>query len=173
MANLVAQDLRENGTYVVIDRQQVEAAWQAQKFSEKDRIDRMAAVRIGKILGADAAVMGEVTRFGSPPRKIGDENWLHRPLLKAFADADVRLVDVDSDLIVAVASGRAESSRTGYSPLSTGNGVWRGFGDGAPDFSNKDFQATLLGEAVNDSATQITKSLDADAARITGKSDPE
>jgi curli biogenesis system outer membrane secretion channel CsgG len=167
LGDLLGRELAKTGTYSVVDYKDVQRIWTEQKLTPANRHDRETAVRMGKLLGVDGVVMGVVNQFGSTARRIGDE-WIHRTTQKAFVEADSRLVDVATEEIVAVADGRGESSRAGTSPLSTGNGVWRGFGDDVADFGDSGFQQTLLGEAVKAAVAQLVDRLAADSVRLTG-----
>jgi curli biogenesis system outer membrane secretion channel CsgG len=160
---LLAQQLAKDGTYAVTDAKTLALA--EQNFSRKDRADREFAVKFGKRLAADAVIMGSVTLFGRDPheRPFPQDEVVPRKI-KARVAAEARIIDVATGEIVAVASGRAESKRTGVSLTSGGN--WHGFGGGNVDFGSSEFQATILGEAVNDAVQQLTANLVADASQL-------
>src|ERR1700723_41925 len=160
---LLTQQLVKDGTYAIVDAKTMSLA--EQNFSKKDRADREFGVKFGKRLGADAVIMGGVPLFGKDPHPppLPQDEVVPRKI-KARAAAEARIIDVATGEIVAVASGRGESKRMGVSLTSGGN--WHGFSGGNVDFGSSEFQATILGEAVNDAVQQLTAGLAADASQL-------
>lgn len=159
-AGLLVCQLTKDGSYSVVDPKTVDKLLDERKFSKSDRTDRESAVRIGKILGVDGIVIGNVTRFGGSTRKIMPDEAVHKRA--AIVEAEARLVNIPTDEIVAVASGRGESQK-GFSLLAG----WRGSSDGNVDFGSSDFQRTLMGQALNAAVTQIAAQLAGDSPRLT------
>ena len=140
--------------------------WRSLHFTKKDRVDREFAVKLGKRLGVDALITGDVTLFGRDPKLRPMPSDEMRPRkIKARVTVEARLIEVATDMIVAVASGRSESKREGFNLLSGGSN-WHGFGDANVDFGSREFQETILGEAVNDAVQQLATSLAADASQL-------
>ena len=162
---LLAQQLAKEGTYAVVDSKTTSQALVELNFSKSDRTDREFAVKLGKRLGADGVIMGAVTLFGKDlkARPIPRDEMIPRKI-KARVEAEARIVDVATDMIVATASGRGESKRQGVSLTAGGN--WHGLSGGNADFGSSEFQATILGEAVNDAVQQLTTALAANASRL-------
>ena len=84
---------------------------------------------------------------------------------KAIVNIDARIVNIDTAEILGVAEGHGESSRSSTSLLG-GGGNWHGFGGGAVDFGNSDFQQTILGEAVKAAVDQMSSGLIADSSKL-------
>jgi curli biogenesis system outer membrane secretion channel CsgG len=169
IAGLLAQQLAKDGTYLVVDSKAKSADLAEHNFSKSDRYDREFAVKLGKRLGADGVILGNVTLFGrdshAPP--VPQDEMVRRKI-KARAAAEARIIDVASGEIVAAASGRGESKREGISLTSGGNN-WHDFRSGNFGFDSREFQETILSEAVNDMVQQLTTALAADASKLTVK----
>ena len=85
---------------------------------------------------------------------------------KANVVINLRVVDVDTGEILAVADGTGQSSRSSTSLLG-GGGNWHGFGGGNVDFGSSNFQSTIIGEATKAAVDQLTANLLADASKVT------
>jgi curli biogenesis system outer membrane secretion channel CsgG len=167
IAGLLAQQLAMDGTYLVVDSKKMSAGLAEHNFSKTDRYDYEFAVKLGKRLGADGVILGNVTLFGkdSHERPVPQDEVVRRKI-KARVAAEARIVDVASGEIVAVASGRGESKREAIS-LTNGGSNWHDFRSGKFGFDSSEFQDTILGEAVNDMVQQLTAALAADASKLT------
>ncbi|HZD33030.1 MAG TPA: CsgG/HfaB family protein, partial [Candidatus Angelobacter sp.] len=176
ISDLTVKFLVKDGTYSVIERQQMDKILKEQNFSNSDRADPNSAAKIGKLLGVDAIIVGAVTQFGNDNQntKVGGGGgpWgaygvggIGHKKSKAIVAVDARLVNIDTAEIMGVASGKGESSRESTSLLGSGGG-WHGWGGGAVDFGSSDFQQTILGEAVNAAVTQMSSGLVADAPKL-------
>ncbi|HEY6465918.1 MAG TPA: CsgG/HfaB family protein, partial [Candidatus Acidoferrales bacterium] len=65
ISDLLVKCLVQDGTYSVIERQQLDKILGEQNFSNSDRANPNSAAQIGKILGVDAIIVGSVTQFGN------------------------------------------------------------------------------------------------------------
>jgi hypothetical protein len=78
---------------------------------------------------------------------------------------DARVVDINTAEIVAVATGKGESSRESTVLVgAAANG--RGVGAGKADFGDSDFQQTIMGEAVNAAVKQLSTEVVATNAKL-------
>jgi curli biogenesis system outer membrane secretion channel CsgG len=159
VADLLVRELMKSDSYSVMDPKTVDKLLAGHVLPTTNLADRETAVKLGKILGVDGMVIGDVTRFGDVGQRTGFDET---PRRRAAVEAMARVVDVASGMIVAVAGGQAESQRTGASLLAG----WHRVGDGPIDFGSSDFQRTLLGEAVNAAVTQMAAELAADSSRL-------
>jgi curli biogenesis system outer membrane secretion channel CsgG len=177
ISDLLVRNLVEDGTYSVIERKDMDRILNEQNFSNSDRANKDSAAKIGKLLGADAIIVGSVTQFGSETKEtsVGGNGWgsvfgqiagVGKKKTKAEVVVDARLVDINTAEIVGVATGKGESSRES-TVLVSSTASARGGGGGAADFSNSDFQQTLMGEAVNAAVTQLATELIADNSKLT------
>jgi curli biogenesis system outer membrane secretion channel CsgG len=176
ISDLLVKYLVQDGTYSVIERQQLDKILAEQNFSNSDRANPASAAKLGKLLGVDAIIVGSVTQFGNETknRKIGGGggNWggfgiggFSHKKSKAVVSLDARIVNVDTAEIMGVADGHGESSRSSTGLLG-GGGNWHGWGGGAVDFGSSDFQQTIIGEAVKNAVEQMSKGLIDDAPKL-------
>jgi curli biogenesis system outer membrane secretion channel CsgG len=166
ISDLLVKHLVQDGTYSVLERKAMDKILAEQNFSNSDRANPTSAAKIGKLLGADAIIVGSITQFGNDTQNTkvggGGGGWggfgiggFSHKKSKAIVNVDARIVDIDTAEILAVADGHGESARESTSLLG-GGGNWHGFGGGAVDFGNSDFQQTILGEAVAAAVKQMS-----------------
>ena len=176
IADLIVKYLVQDGTYSVIERKALDKVLAEQNFSNSDRANPASAAKLGKLLGVDAIVVGSVTQFGNDTQntKVGGSGggWggfgvggFGHKKSKAIVAVDSRIVNIDTAEIMAVASGKGESSRESTSVLGGGGG-WHGWGSGGVDFGSSDFQQTILGEATNNAVKQMSGELIADNSKL-------
>ncbi|MGH9574042.1 MAG: CsgG/HfaB family protein [Candidatus Acidiferrales bacterium] len=176
ISDLLVKCLVQDGTYSVIERQQLDKILSEQNFSNSDRANPTSAAQIGKILGVDAIIVGSVTQFGNDNKntKIGGAGaglggfgvgGFGRKKSKAVVMLDARIVNIDTAEILGVAEGKGESERDSTSLLG-GAGNWHGFGAGGVDFGSSDFQQTIIGEAVTEAVNQLSSGLVADSSKF-------
>jgi len=176
ITDLLVKYLVQDGTYSVIERQQIDKILTEQNFSNSDRANPASAAKLGKILGVDAIIVGAVTQFGNDNKNQniggGGGNWhgfgmggISHKKSKAVVTLDARIVNIDTAEIMGVAEGHGESSRSSLGLLG-GGGNWHGFGGGAVDFGSSDFQQTIIGEAVKNATEQMSQQLVQDAPKV-------
>ncbi len=176
ISDLLVKYLVQDGTYSVIERQQLDKILAEQNFSNSDRANPASAAKLGKILGVDAIIVGAVTQFGNDNKNQniggGGGNWggfgvggFSHKKSKAVVSLDARIVNIDTAEIMGVAEGHGESSRSSVGLLG-GGGNWHGFGGGAVDFGSSDFQQTIIGEAVKSATEQLSAGLIQDATKV-------
>lgn len=176
ISDLLIQRLVQDGTYSVIERNQLDKILNEQDFSNSDRADSSTAAKIGRVLGVDAVIMGSITQFGRDDKStdIGGGGYglgrfglggVQRKKAKAVVGVSARLVDTSTGEILAAVTGTGESTRSGTSLLGTGAGG-SGGGGGAVDMSSSNFGATILGEAVNKAVDSMATQLETDAAKL-------
>lgn len=177
IVDLLVTDLVKDGTYSIIERKQLDKILAEQNFSNSNRADATSAARIAKILGVDAIIVGSITEFGNETKKTGlggiGGNWhgvglgnVGHSNSKANCAVTARIINVDTAEIMGVADGKGQSSRASTNLLG-GGGNWSGFGGGAADFGNSDFQQTIIGEAVKQAVDQLSANLVAESPKIT------
>ena len=177
ITDLLVKYLVQDGTYSVIERQVLDKIMAEQNFSNSDRANPNSAAKIGQLLGVDAIIVGAVTQFGNDTKNtnVGGGGGgfggfgiggIHHSNTKAIVNIDARIVNIDTAEILGVAEGHGESSRSSTGLLG-GGGNWHGWGGGAVDFGNSDFQQTILGEAVKASVAQLSAGLIADNTKVT------
>ena len=179
IADLMVDNLVRSGVYSVIERKALDKVMTEQNFSNSNRADPASAAKLGKLLGVDAIIIGSVTEFGRDDkatnvggggfggigRKYGIGGVSKRES-KAVVALSARMVNVDTAEILAVASGKGESTRSGTGLLGAGGGSGAG-GGGAYDFTSSNFGATILGEAVTQAVRGVSGQLDQQSAKLT------
>lgn len=96
--------LVKTGAFTVIERQQIAAILQEQHAGASGAIDAATAARVGKLLGAQAVLLGSITQF-SIDTKSGGFGVVSASVTEAESKLDVRIVDTTTGEIVAVAEG--------------------------------------------------------------------
>lgn len=176
VADMLVDRLVKSGKYSVIERKALDKVLAEQDFSNSDRADSSTAAKIGRILGVDAIIIGSITQFGRDDQKksfggLGavTGRWglggFGKRKAKAVVQLSARVIDTSTAEILAVASGKGESKRSGVTLLGAG-GSSTGLGAGAVDMTNENFAATLIGEAVNQAVDEIAQQLDAQADKL-------
>lgn len=176
ISDLLIDRLVNDGTYSVIERNALDKVLKEQNFSNSDRADPNTAAKIGRVLGVDAIIVGDITQFGRDDRhtNLGGamSRWSKYGLgdvgthkAKAVVAITARLIDVNTGEILASATGTGESKRSGMNLLG-GGGDWKGGGSGNLDMGSSNFQQTILGEAVKGAVDQLATHLDSDAGRL-------
>lgn len=177
IADLLVEKLVQDGAYSVIERKALDKIMTEQNFSNSDRADASSAARLGRILGVDAIVIGSITQFGRDDKSTGvgggalsrvtgrfGVGGVKRTESKAVVGISARMVDTETAEVLAAARGLGESTRKGTNLLGAGGGSV--VGGGAVDMTSKNFAATILGEAVNQSVVQLASQLEQNAARL-------
>jgi curli biogenesis system outer membrane secretion channel CsgG len=176
ISDLIIDRLINDGTYRVIERRDLDKLLQEQNFSNSDRADAATAAKIGRLLGVDTIITGDITQFGRDDRNVGGGGSLGRwdkygignvgvRKAKAVVGITARMVDVNTGEILASVSGRGESTRSGTNLVGAGGG-WANSGSGQLDMSSSNFSQTILGEAVKAAVTQVSSQLEQNASRL-------
>lgn len=177
ISDMLIDRLVNDGTYRVIERNQIDKILNEQNFSNSNRADPSTAAKIGHILGVDAVIVGDITQFGRDDqnRNIGGMlgKWgsgyglggvgTHKA--KAVVAVTARLIDTNTGEILASATGKGESKRSGTNLLGGGAGTG-GFGAGEAGMNSTNFAQTIIGEATSEAVTQLAQGLEADSGKL-------
>jgi len=161
ISNLLTADLVKDGTFSVIEREALEKLMAEPDFSDSDRADPVDAAKLGRLLHADAVIIGAVTQFGN--QTPNNEPGTGHSDLRVQVRIDARIVNVETGQIQGLAEGAGESSGSSTSLL--GGKTWEGWGSGNVDFASSDFQQTLIGQAIKTAVEQLSSNLVADASK--------
>jgi curli biogenesis system outer membrane secretion channel CsgG len=178
VADLLVEKMVNGSVYSVVERKAIDKILAEQNFSNSDRTDPNTAAKVGRILGVDAIIVGSITQFGRDDRQtnlgggalggltskygiggVGKKNS------KAVVVLSARLVSTDTAEILAVATGKGESARSGTALLGAGGSSSAAAG-GAYDMKSSNFANTILGEAVTLAVDGLAKQLDGNAERL-------
>lgn len=178
IADMLVDRLVKDGSYSVIERKELDKVLGEQNFSNSNRADPSSAAKIGKVLGVSAIIIGSITQFGRDDHSTniggGAVGGLTRGFgiggvgkreAKAVVEISARMISTDTAEILAVASGKGESARSGTTLLGAG-GSSGGAGGAGMDMSSSNFGATILGEATNKAVTQMAQGLSESASKI-------
>ena len=177
IADLIVDELVNDGSYRVIERKRLDAILAEQNFSNSDRADPSAAsvAKIGKALGVKYLIVGSITKFGTENRNVGvgGRGWggskfgigrVGTSKGKATVGITLRVVDTSTAEIMASAKGEAESSRSGLLLGGGGGGLGGAVGD--VQMGSSDFRETILGEATEKAVTEVATKLVAAKGRL-------
>jgi len=170
IADLIVDELVNDGTYRVIERKKLGAILAEQNFSNSDRADPSAAsvAQIGKALGVKYIIVGSITKFGTEDKKVGvgGGGWgggkfgigkVGTSKGKATVAITARMIDTSTGEIMASAKGEATSSRSGL--LLGGGGGGAAGAIGAVEMGSSDFRDSILGEATEKAVQLVTEKL--------------
>ncbi|OLC05625.1 MAG: hypothetical protein AUH42_07185 [Gemmatimonadetes bacterium 13_1_40CM_70_11] len=179
IADMLVTNLVRNGTYSLIERKQLDRILQEQNFQQSGRADPSSAVKLARLLGVDAIIIGSITQFGRDDKKLGlgavgggvhvggiGLGGLGRKTAKAVVQIDARIVSTTTAEILGVATGHGESKRSGTT-LIGGAAIGGVGGAGAFDMSSSNFGGTIIGEATRSAVDSLTGQLVAVAPQIT------
>lgn len=91
IANVIVAELDETGAFEVMERSAVARVLEEQKFGSSGVVDTDTVTSIGKLLGVDGVVVGEVVAFGADKKLFGKA---------ASIGVNIRIVDVESAKVV-------------------------------------------------------------------------
>ena len=170
VADLLVDELVNDGSFRVIERKRLDAILAEQNFSNSERADSDAAsvAKIGKALGVKYLIVGSITKFGTENKNVGVNGGafgggkfglgkVGTSKGKATVAVTVRMVDTSTGEIMISAKGQAESSRSGMLLGGAGGGYAGGGGEVA--MGSSEFRETILGEATEKAVTMVTTNL--------------
>ena len=177
ISDMLINELVNDGTYRVIERNQIDKILNEQNFSNSNRADSATAAKIGHILGVDAVITGDITQFGRDDQNKNIGGMLGKwgsgyglggvgtSKSKAVVSITARMIDTSTGEILASASGKGESTRSG-AMLSGGGAGTGGYGGGAAGMGSSNFAQTIIGEATTQAVTQLATNLNSDSAKL-------
>ncbi|HTS64735.1 MAG TPA: CsgG/HfaB family protein [Candidatus Acidoferrales bacterium] len=181
IADLLVDKLVNDGTYSVIERKALDKILAEQNFSNSDRADPNSAAKIGKVLGVEAIIIGSITQFGRDDKatNVGGAGvggitgrfgigGVSKKESKAVVAVTARMINTDTAEILASATGKGESTRSGTGLLGAG-GSSGGAGGGAFDMHGSNFANTILGEAVHKAVDDMAQQLESKAGTMPTK----
>jgi len=181
IADLLVDKLVNDGTYSVIERKMLDKIIAEQNFSNSDRADASSAAKLGKILGVDAIVIGSITQFGRDDKSttVGGNaiggitgrfgiGGVSKKEAKAVVAITARMVSTDTAEILATATGRGESNRSGTGLIGAG-GSSSAAGAAGLDMQSTNFANSILGEAVHAAVNSMAQQLESKAGALPTK----
>jgi curli biogenesis system outer membrane secretion channel CsgG len=153
VSDLLTNKLVQSGKYTLIERSRIAEVLQEQNLAAAGRIDPSTAAQVGRLLGADAVVIGSVTRFNLDEKGgsvsifgIGGSNRTRT----AEVELTARIVNTTTGEIISVAQGSGTTAKgTGGVSISI-------FGGGS---TNADNDQGLLSSAADKAVDQLATQL--------------
>jgi len=151
--------LQQAGKMRIVERAKVNQVMGEQDFGASNRVKKGTNARIGRILGADVMLMGDIVAFGRDDRKQSVNAGafgvpgpfghirIGKSSSKAVVVIDYRLVDAETSEIIDSGEARGESKREskGFGGMFGIAGA--GAGGGGIDMTSSNFGETIIGEA--------------------------
>ncbi len=119
VSDLLTNALVKDGTYIVLERSKIEQILKEQNLGASGRIDPSSAAQIGKLLGADAVVIGTISQFNVEQSRSGGSisGFLgiggSTEKNKAIVQVTSRLVSTTTGEILAAAQGEGKADKSG------------------------------------------------------------
>lgn len=147
------------GTIRLLERQKVDNVMKEQDFGATGRTEQASRAKIGKILGADAILYGDITVFGRDDVKkrggimsgigkltLGLDFGKLKKEEKAVVVIEYRIVDAETGEILDTGQARGESSRMSkdWGAVVVKGGTAVGASGG---MESSNFEQTIIGEA--------------------------
>jgi len=139
ITDLLIDQLVNDGTYRVIERQALDKIMKEQNFSNTDRVSPSSAAKIGSLLGVDTIIIGDITTFGHDDKTYGaggggGTGWWNKggagglgiKKQKTIVEITARLVDVNTGEILASVNGHGEVQKSGLGVGGGGHDGWTG-----------------------------------------------
>lgn len=154
VSDLLTNKLVQSGKYTLIERSRIAEILQEQNLATAGRIDPSTAAQVGRVLGADAVVIGSVTRFNLDEEGgsisilgIGGSNRTRTAEVALAA----RIVNTTTAEIVSVAESSASAEKgTGGVSISI-------LGSSSTSANNdNELLSTAAEQAVSDLASKLS-----------------
>lgn len=109
LSDMLVTEILKLKRYVVFERERIRDILNEQDFGYSGRVDESTAAKIGKLIGVDAIVFGNVTQYGIEQRyqNIFGESITYL----ATVAIDIRIVDVESGQVLLAESAKGISTR--------------------------------------------------------------
>lgn len=177
---LLMKRIAESGTYRVVERRNLGKLMAEQDLGASNRARQGPNARIGRVIGADAILMGTITIFGRDDKRKGVDLGGYAPRVLGRTSVGVgqgtavvaisyRLVDAETSEVIDQGEARGESRRKSSS-LSVAGAGSRGGGFGSTDVTSTNFAATIVGEATTDCIDKLASTANTRAMKVQQRS---
>lgn len=155
MADMLTTALVKSGKYRVFERQEIEdVVMKEQSLGQMGAVTPESAAKVGKLLGAELAIVGSVSEFGYKETEKGGRLGrvgVGAKKMSSTVAIDVRFINTTTGEIITAETVRKEKSTAGLS-VSTPK----------IDFRNeKDFDESLVGKATREAINELVQKIDA------------
>ncbi len=161
VSDLLTNRLVQNGTFIMVERSRIDQILAEQNLGASGRIEPATAAQIGRLLGADAVIIGTITQFNVEESHSGVNIGFFgistsSQRQKAEVKLTARIVNTSTGEILAVAEG------AGTADKETGGATVYGIGGG----SMTDARDQILSAATEQAVDQLVNGLVQQAAVI-------
>jgi curli biogenesis system outer membrane secretion channel CsgG len=183
MRALLIKRMSDSGKFRLVERAKIKQVTGEQDFGASGRVKQGTQARIGRIVGADIILAGDITVFGRDDkhRQVGGGGGNGLPGAfggirvgskedKAVVQINVRLIDVESSEILQASEAKGESKRKSNSFAVAGFGNGGAGGGGGFDMGSSNFAETIIGEATIKAIDGVSSFLDANENKIPERS---
>jgi curli biogenesis system outer membrane secretion channel CsgG len=152
LSDLLLSRLVQDGKFTVIDRTDLDKVIHEQNLSNSDRVDPATAAKIGKILGADAIIIGSVTEFSGEQKesrygglmriaKVNGLSW-DQKTSKVSVAISGHVVNTTTDEVLAAATGEGDAVKgeSGFQQAGSNSNI-------GSSTTSKDIGSPLANEA--------------------------
>jgi curli biogenesis system outer membrane secretion channel CsgG len=178
IADLVVDELVNDGSFRVIERKKLDAILAEQDLSNSNRADPSAktVASLGKMLGVRYLIVGSITKFGMEQKSTGINagafggggfgiGEVGTKKGKATVAITIRAIDTSTGEIMLSSKAEGTSSRSG---LLLGGGGWGGAGGfGSINMGSTEYRDTILGEATEKAVKDVVVKVLARKDRLT------
>ncbi|BCB96045.1 hypothetical protein JZK55_09670 [Dissulfurispira thermophila] len=153
VSDMLITEFVKDGTFKVIERNQLEKILSEQKLSISGVIDPSDAAKLGKVLGVSAVIVGSVTQFGVDRQTIGLFGiGIKKSTAKVAINA--RMIDTSSGEIFFAAEGSGEEEASG---VDVGGYI---------NVDSASFANSILGVATKKALKDIVKQIREQSAKL-------
>ena len=161
LADVMTDQLVNNGSYNVIDRSHVQQVLQEQNLSRSGDVAPSTEAQLGRMLGANFLIFGRIIQFDKTGGNSGGLGGLGGGLLgglgvstsKITLHVNIRIVEANTGRIIATVDD--EESKSGTSFAVGGIGGVSGLG-----YSSSNFTSSTVGQLITLVAANVVKKID-------------
>lgn len=118
-SDILITELTKTGKFIMVEREKLNKLLQEQKLGMSGVVDPNTAAAVGRMLGLDAIITGSISQFGT--KTMGSDFLITQSKEQvAEATVDIRVVEVETGLIIYADSGKGVSSQKTGSFLGMG-----------------------------------------------------
>jgi len=123
LTEMLTTALTQQNQFIVLERSKVDQVLNEQNFGASGRVDPTSAAQVGKVLGAQVLIFGDITEYSEHQSSVGGGFNVLKNLTGQVAGSvsrvtaqlamDLRLVDAASGQVIASVRGEGKASATG------------------------------------------------------------
>jgi|GEM_PF-5315936 len=151
ISDMMTTALVDSGKFRVVERKKLKEILEEQQFHLSGAVDSSTAVKIGKIIGAEAVITGSVTEFGITKFSGGVGciiGFGGKKQIKSRVVIDAKIISVETTEVVAVSHSEGEETSE-YSAASAGILTY--------DVGAEGFDSTTIGKATRKAVDSVVK----------------